>query len=296
MSAKVVPSSSSQKSGSGNTKQIPPARKWCFTFNNYNEIDIISLSSKFKEMGAKYLFEKEVGEQGTPHLQGFVIFEDKLRPKMLFHNSIHWEKCKGSEEDNIRYCSKEARNANDDSLMFSNFYEIPKKLKCLEATKLRIWQCEILKVIRNEPSDRDIWWFWSKMGNTGKSTFCRYLAIKYEALIISGSNKDMKCVIVEHHELTKKWPKLIVLDIPRVFDNDYFSYSGLEEIKNGLFCSSKFKGSMALFNPPHIIVFSNAEPCYEKMSADRWKVCNVDIKPEAGLRPSPLSNKTPTYA
>jgi hypothetical protein len=267
------------KSESGNTKQIPPARKWLFTFNNYIPMDIIDISSKCKELKSKYIFEKEVGEEGTPHLQGFIIFEDKVRPKSLFSTKIHWDKKspKSTDDDCIKYCSKVARTTDNPSILFSNFYTIPLPLKILDTCKLRIWQCELIKMIKHEPDDRSIWWIWSQAGNTGKSTFCRYLAIKYNALIISGSNKDMKCVITEHHTLTGSWPRLIVIDIPRVFDVDYFSYSGLEEIKNGLFCSSKFKGSMALFNPPHIMVFSNEQPKKSNMSLDRWKICNIDV-------------------
>ncbi len=47
-------------------------KNWCFTFNNYSEDDILLLESKFKEICDKYIFEREIGECGTPHLQGFI--------------------------------------------------------------------------------------------------------------------------------------------------------------------------------------------------------------------------------
>lgn len=50
----------------GNT--ISPARKWCFTLNNYCNSDIENLCSKLSSV-ARYLFTKEIGQSGTPHLQ-----------------------------------------------------------------------------------------------------------------------------------------------------------------------------------------------------------------------------------
>jgi len=275
MKKSLVPSSSSPKSKSGNTKQISPARNWCFTFNNYTEANIEAISSSLKDC-SKYVFCKEVGKQcETPHLQGYVEFKTKVRPlSVISFTNIHWEKCKGTKQQNEEYVTK------DGGEVFSNYYERPKPLKMISHNLLRLWQTLLIGEIRQEPDDRAIWWLWSNAGNVGKSSFCRYLAIRYEALIIAGSNKDMKCVIVEHHQTTGKWPRLIIIDIPRVFDNDFFSYSGMEEIKNGLFCSSKFKGSMALFNPPHIMVFSNAPPQRSNMSLDRWRIVNIDYEKE----------------
>lgn len=291
MSEKVVPSCSSQKRG-GNT--INPARKWCFTLNNYKESDIDNLCSKLSNV-ANYLFTKEVGASGTPHLQGFLEFHVKNRPLTVIDNvkSIHWEKCKGTPSENEAYVMKDQK---EDDIIYTNYYIRPLKLKCLEVTKLKLWQTLIIGNIRTEADDRTIWWFWSLAGKTGKSTFCRYLAIKYGGLLLCGSSKDMKNSLVEYHENTKSWPRLIMIDLPRVFDNDYLSYQGIEEIKNAHFNSPKYKGMTAIFNYPHIIVFSNAPPKTSTMSLDRWKIVNIDNandnqKGEAALRASPLSLK-----
>ncbi len=297
MTAKSVPACSSHKRG-GNT--INPARNWCFTLNNYKEEDIISLCSKFNNICSKYLFTKEIGESGTPHLQGFIILlpNTKKRPLELgLTTRIHWElmKERGAIIKNEEYVMKDQK---EDDIIYTNYYERPIKLKCLEATKLKLWQTLIIGVIRCEPDDRSIWWLWSEAGKTGKSTFCRYLAIKYKGLLLCGSAKDMKNSLVEYHENTKNWPRLIMIDLPRVFDNDYLSYSGIEEIKNGHFNSPKYKGMTALFNSPHIVVFSNAPPNTSNMSLDRWKIINIDNKielrkGEAALRASPRNSSAP---
>jgi hypothetical protein len=52
---------------------------------------------------------QETGEKGTPHLQGFVHFKQKLRFKQvkeLLGNEAHIEKAKGTNQQNRTYCSK----------------------------------------------------------------------------------------------------------------------------------------------------------------------------------------------
>eukprot|EP00962_Isochrysis_galbana_P034701 scaffold11793_cov138-Isochrysis_galbana.AAC.1 len=45
---------------------------------------------------------------GTPHIQGFVNFPDRLRPLSLgLPKEIHWEKQRGSKKQNMAYCGKD---------------------------------------------------------------------------------------------------------------------------------------------------------------------------------------------
>ncbi len=99
-------------------RQISPANAWCFTLNNYTKSEHEFLSSKLLSLSEKYLYivGKEVGEQGTPHLQGYVALRDakkKFRPLPAFaverdgKNAMHFERAKGSTRQNYFYCSKE---------------------------------------------------------------------------------------------------------------------------------------------------------------------------------------------
>lgn len=87
----------------------PTIRRFCFTFNNYDEVDV-KICEEIINKFAKYgIFGKEVGQQGTPHLQGFVNLERPMRfnkIKELFGKRIHIEKAIGSDEQNQVYCSK----------------------------------------------------------------------------------------------------------------------------------------------------------------------------------------------
>jgi hypothetical protein len=88
------------------------ARHWCLTLNNYDERDV----ERFRSIGREgdkidyFIFGREKGESGTPHLQCFVSFSKKQRfnqVKGVFGDRVHLEKAKGSPEQNRRYCSKE---------------------------------------------------------------------------------------------------------------------------------------------------------------------------------------------
>lgn len=81
------------------------AKCWCFTLNNYGAGDIIDPS-----LVDYCVVGKEVGAEGTRHLQGYVIFKT---PKYLtgvkkIFPRAHWEVAKGSPQQNRDYCIKEA--------------------------------------------------------------------------------------------------------------------------------------------------------------------------------------------
>jgi hypothetical protein len=54
-------------------RQISPAIAWCFTLNNYTTDELEFLSSSILGSGEyNYIIGKEIGESGTPHLQGYI--------------------------------------------------------------------------------------------------------------------------------------------------------------------------------------------------------------------------------
>nr|QGR26085.1 replication-associated protein [Gull circovirus] len=87
------------------------ARRWCFTLNNYTPEEEATARNLTLEAD-KYAFAiigKEVGESGTPHLQGFLHFKQKQRLtalKKLFPRA-HFEKARGSDQQNADYCGKD---------------------------------------------------------------------------------------------------------------------------------------------------------------------------------------------
>lgn len=84
-------------------------RCWTFTWNNPDEIGPIFLE-RMKEAVRFIHFQKEQGESGTPHFQGYVQFSREKTmsavKKAFGIDSIHLEWARGTAEQNVHYCSK----------------------------------------------------------------------------------------------------------------------------------------------------------------------------------------------
>ncbi|ADD62475.1 replication-association protein [Human stool-associated circular virus NG13] len=91
-------------------KRQNPAKRWCFTLNNYTQLEAITIEQLLCTEEVQYaIVGEEIGENGTPHLQGFFNLKKKKRLTSLkawLNDRAHYEEAKGSDEQNRRYCSK----------------------------------------------------------------------------------------------------------------------------------------------------------------------------------------------
>lgn len=86
------------------------SRGYSFTVNNYTDEDLsIFEDINFKKQVKYYVYGKEIGEKGTPHLQGYVFFQNAktLTAVKKYLKRAHLEISKGSPQENIAYCTKE---------------------------------------------------------------------------------------------------------------------------------------------------------------------------------------------
>ncbi len=264
----------------GNTRRPSPSKHWCFTVNNYNSEDIIKIIGSIGSSGLdygcspKYIFQEETGENGTPHLQGYVNFDRKVRANCVFKwpraKRIHWEKCR-SPKHAINYCRKEQSRTGD---VYSNI-AFPETLCIIDRDSLRTWQKRVVAIVEGPRDPRKIYWFYDYIGNSGKTQLTKFLCSTSDALVLSGKSADMKYGVIsyigKHNGCA---PKIIIFDIPRS-SKDFISYQGIEEVKNGIFFSGKYESDMCLYNPPHVICFANDLPCLEKLSMDRWAIKEI---------------------
>lgn len=250
------------QSEEGNTKSSSRYRRWCGTLNNYTSFDLSQLSHTFSEY--KYIIGEEVGESGTPHLQIYIEHKDAIRLLTLkrIDPRIHWEACRGTREDNIKYCSKDGK--------FKTNFIIPKPLKLSEPWTQ--WQKDIENLFHTDPDDRTIHWYWEPNGKVGKSTFVKYMCGKYpDECTFSNSGRSADIVT-----LADPCIKMYIFDFPRTM-HDHQPYNAIEQLKNGLVSDGKLKKKMRtiVMNSPHIICFANWPPNIEAMSSDRWNIIEI---------------------
>lgn len=184
------------------------AKRWCFTLNNYTNEE----EQKIQEANCEFLiYGHERGENGTPHLQGYITFTTRKcfnTMKRLLGDRAHIEVARGSVMANIDYATKE------DNEHYFIKGEAPKEAseKGAQATK-RKWEeaRQAAKEGRFEDIPSDLWiryrnswkteyqeevnkntteirdfnlkdhffWIWGPTG-TGKSHLARALAKKLD--------------------------------------------------------------------------------------------------------------------
>lgn len=82
------------------------SRGWCFTINNYGFKELIDLMA----LPVDYMiFGFEKGKKGTPHVQGYAYFSNKLTFNKLkkYLPTAHVEAQRGPIKKAIEYCKKE---------------------------------------------------------------------------------------------------------------------------------------------------------------------------------------------
>lgn len=248
-------------------KKVRPLQlvNWFFTFNNYENKDVETLERVFKEICKEYIFQEEIGENGTRHLQGSIKLKKPMRwSEFGLPDKIHWQRTKNIENADA-YCCKEETRAGK---IFTNIKHLKETVKIKTIEKLKPWQENIEKfLLENEPDGRTLHWYWDSKGGKGKSSFCKYLYVKHKFITIQGGKLSDIMNIIFNLDMDET--QAIIIDLPRNSGNK-ISYKAVECILNGMITNTKFETGIKYFNPPHVVVFANSEPDTSKLSNDRW--------------------------
>lgn len=260
----------------GNTNPPPKekviqGKRWCFTLNNYTDDECATVRHEFEQRQALFVLGREVGEKGTPHIQGYVEFKSNTRFTTLKRicDRVHWEKARGDRESNVKYCCKDEN--------FESNIPLPRRERLLKRlydnVEWRPWQQRVIDLVKNDTyDDRCIYWFWEPDGCVGKSFLTKYIYLKYGCLICSGKAQDIfyqvKTFLDENEEIDDL---IVVCDIPRSLTG-YVSYVAIEKLKDGLINSGKYEGGTVPWATSKIFCFSNSLPNLDGVSRDRWVV------------------------
>jgi len=239
--------------------------------NNYTE----ESHDAVKAIECKYLVVgKEVGENGTPHLQGYITFASaKTMSAVQNHmpQHCHLEKAKGNSLQNYEYCSKEEdffeKGERPLTAKEKGATEIKRYERAWEQAKsgdieeidadIRMRLFGTIKRIRAEYQQQpaaidtlDFWWFYGASG-TGKSRTAREENPVY---YVKNKNKwwdgyvDQPCVIIE------EWNPDVVPALNQMLKEwcDHHPFA------------AETKGSTVCLRPTKIIITSNytMEECF----------------------------------
>lgn len=245
-------------------KQSNQVIRWCLTFNNYSEKERSVLIETLETECKRFIVGREKGkENGTEHLQGYMELKSKRRLtelKNIFSDKIHWEPARAKEDANRVYCSKEGRD-----IVSKGF---PRKPYILPNELLYVWQKGVVDIVKSEPDERSIYWFWEKKGCAGKTSLAKKLSVENGAIPVEGKKNDILYCAAEFES------DCYIFDFERSME-DFISYGAIEKIKNGYFMCSKYESKPIIRANPHVICFANFPPDVSKLSKDRWKITEI---------------------
>lgn len=132
----------------------------------------------------------------------------------------------------------------------------------------RPWQAHTLDFLAGPPDDRHIVWVTDTRGGNGKSRLAHHLVRSHGATLLEGKVADMAYMYNRE--------RIVIIDIARcVCENVRHLYAFAEKLKNGQLVSTKYESKLKVFDPPHVIFFSNTSWEREFWTNDR--VIEVDL-------------------
>jgi len=250
------------------------ARGWCFTLNNPTD-DEEAYVLETCECGVHgevkwYVFQREEGEAGTPHLQGAIRWDNAktfANAKDAVSRRAHMEVMRQSKASQD-YCSKSEGRIGR---VFTNLQRITRKviLDPLYDVVKYAWQTELEVELFAPPDARKVIWYVDPVGSGGKTTWTKSMLVRYprKVLVTGGKTADMLYIA----QNASGAYNTVIINLTRD-DMSAVAYSGVEQLKDGLYIASKYKSACVVMPPTHIVLFSNSEPDISKLSADRWDI------------------------
>lgn len=290
------------------------AKYWCFTVNNPTTDERAKIVALEDDDVVEYLvFGNEVGESGTPHLQGFVAYGTRVRltqVKQSVSERGHFEVAKFPEKA-AEYCKKDG-----DFVEFGVLTLKKGKRSDLDAFKDDV-KIGVLTVKELREAHSDVFAKYSQFctqyiqdNNSVLSVEAHMLygwqdglfqtlktdadprQIMFCVDLVGNSGKSWFCHYVsgllpnvqvllpgrkaDMCMMVELDAKIIFVDATRSKQGEYILYDFLEELKNRYIFSSKYHSVLkCLKTTPHVIVMMNEFPDMSKLSMDRYHILEV---------------------
>lgn len=290
------------------------AKHWCFTLNNYEAVDTARLSALINNCNecVYIIFGKEVGENGTPHLQGFVSFSTRFRftqVSNLIGRAAHVEVARNVPQS-IQYCKKDndfyefgEATSTQGSRGDLDAFKDAVKGGMLQLDEIRETHSEVyakytrfcIEYIQDHYPKRELPAHplrnWQQNLNAILNRAADDRTIYFVVDITGNSGKTWFAHYYSslHNDVQVLLPgkkadmtfalnptiRVLFVDAPRSKQGEYLQYDFLEEVKNGYVFSSKYESRIKTLSKCHIVVLMNEMPDLTKLSADRYEIIQV---------------------
>ena len=288
------------------------SKNWCFTLNNYTEEDVERLSVPID--GVNYLiFGKEVGESGTPHIQGTVCFQTRKRLASVISTigQAHLSTTRFISKS-IEYCKKDGdfvewgvapqssqgkrcdlqefkASVKDGVTDIKTLRDLHSKVCAKYPRFVREFISDCLPVVRVEPHPlRD--WQACLNAKLNLEPDKRKIIFIIDSVGDKGKSwfaryycdmHDNAQIIVPGKKadmayIISETTRVFFLDCPRSKQGDYIQYDFLEEMKNGYIFSGKYESCIKKIKVPHVVVLMNEYPDKGKLSGDRYDITELN--------------------
>lgn len=261
---------------------------WDCRFSASDDVNHLSIIDKFKSIAKKWAFQKEKGEKtGYVHFQCRISLIKKSTKKalLILFDDIKPEYLEPTISDNLKnnfYVLKEQTRIDGpwkDTDPAPKF--IPKQFRNIKT--LYPFQKSILE---SKPESRFVNMIYDSVGNKGKTVSAFMAYLHNNAVYVPPMNDAQKIIefifcVIDNLE-DDKTPEMFVFDLPRSMSKDclYGMYSAIEQLKTGFVYDTRYKGKFRWINTSSIWVFSNEMPDLNRLSADRWKIWEINNKNE----------------
>ena len=254
--------------------QQGPCCTYDFTCHD-TDIPYTDIKDELKKHCKKWAFQLEKGENtGKDHYQGRFSLKLKNRLTWLVKNFnfiAHFSVTSNENRDNNFYVTK------DDTRILGPWKDtdteiyIPRDIRKID--KLLPWQ-SLLKDVLSVEEDRIVHVVYDPKGNSGKSTFTRYMMCHQLGQLIPFCNdfKDIMRMVMD-----MPTNKCYLMDMPRAINKEklYQLFAGIEMIKTGYAYDDRYHFKQKIFDPPQICLFTNKEPDLDLLSKDRWRIYTI---------------------
>jgi hypothetical protein len=136
----------------------------------------------------------------------------------------------------------------------------------------RPWQKELMDELNQEPDDRKILWYYDPKGSSGKSFIAKHLGMYQHAFVSTKANTyHVATQLDEFIKSNGDTILIVVFNFTR--QQEYHKiYQALEELKDGMVTTEKYKGKTLFFKSPHVVCLANYIPEVKHFTIDRWDI------------------------